>query len=322
MPEPRCWVVTEGHVGLVNQARGLAEAAGFEPEVKSVGLRFPWTLVPPRLMLPPLGALARHGQRLAPPWPDLLISCGRHGAVAAMAVRRASGGRTFTVHVQDPQVDPRRFDLVVAPEHDRRPALAAGDNVIFTRAALHRVTPERLAAAAAACGGRFAHLPRPLVAVLIGGTSRRHRLSAGVARRLAASLAAMARAHGAGLLVTTSRRTGAGNEAILRQGLEGVPAVIWDGQGENPYFAFLGLADAMVVTSDSVSMISEACSTGKPVYVADLDGGSRRFTRFQRGLEQAGMVRPFDGTLAEWRYDPPDDTARAAAEICRRMGLA
>src|SRR5262249_51919797 len=136
---------------------------------------------------------------------------------------------------------------------------------------------------------------------------------------LADQLASLARRHGAGLLVTPSRRTGAAGERILRERLAEVPAYIWDGSGENPYFAMLALADAVIVTEDSVSMVTEAASTGKPVHVVPLEGGSRKFLQFHRLMREAGVTRPFAGTLESWRYEPPNDTARAAAEIHRRL---
>jgi mitochondrial fission protein ELM1 len=140
---------------------------------------------------------------------------------------------------------------------------------------------------------------------------------------LAESLVALARHHGAGLMVTPSRRTGADNEAILRARMREVPSVVWDGQGENPYFGFLGLADAIIVTCDSVSMISEACSTGKPVYLVALEGESARFRKFHEALLRAGMVRRFedrtDDGLDHWSYPPLDDTRMVAAEVRRRL---
>ncbi|MBT5646243.1 MAG: hypothetical protein HOJ41_00140, partial [Rhodospirillaceae bacterium] len=97
------------------------------------------------------------------------------------------------------------------------------------------------------------------------------------------------------------------------------PCWFWDGSGDNPYFGLLGLADAIVVTADSVSMVSEACATGKPVHVIELDGGSAKFARFHEALRRAGITRPFNGTLESWTYDAPDDTARVAAEIVHRI---
>jgi len=202
----------------------------------------------------------------------------------------------------------------VVPRHDH----LRGDNVMVTTGALHRVTPAVIAAAAARLGPTFAALKRPLVAVLVGGDNGAYRMDAAAATRLGAQLATLADS-GAGLLVTPSRRTGAANEVILRQALAGHSAFIWDGSGENPYFALLGLADAIVATPDSVSMVSEACSTGKPVYIAELPGGSRKFDDFHRGLREDGLTRRFDGRLERWSYPPLDDTARVAAEAWRRL---
>lgn len=311
----RAWCLTEGHAGMESQVLGLAEAMGCEVVLKTVRLRPPWNYIPPALALPPRTALTADSDALDPPWPDVLITCGRRSVGLSIALKRRSGGRIFTVHIQDPHVSPARFDLLAVPAHDR----LRGENVIATRAAVHRVTPEKLEAAAARIAPALAHLPRPLVAVLIGGSSRRHRLAPDAVRDICEGLAALARQYGAGLAVTPSRRTGAENEAILHRHLAALPAVVWDGTGENPYFGYLGLADAIVVTGDSVSMVSEALSTGKPIHVIEIDGGSGRFDAFHRSLRDAGLTRPFTGRLEQWCYTPPDDTARIAAEAHRRM---
>lgn len=312
---PSSWIVTDGSTGMENQCLGLAEALGLPATVKRLSIRQPWRRLPPLLWVRPLSAIAPAGDQLAPPWPDLLISCGKRSVAPAVAIRRASAGRTFAVHIQDPQVPPHRFDLVIAPEHDR----LRGDNVILSKAAIHRVTAEGLSAAAEQVGNRFDHLPRPRVAVLIGGSNGRLRLTPAVTERLSRRLLALTRDHGAGLMVTPSRRTGAENEAVLRRELSEAPALVWDGTGENPYFAFLALADAIVVTGDSVSMVSEACSTGKPVYVADLEGRSRRIEAFLATLRSAGMARTFDGRLETWTYPAPNDTAAAASAVRQRL---
>ena len=300
---------------MENQCLGLAEALGMTPVVKRIVARFPWSVLPPQLWFAPLSAPGADGDRLAPPWPDLLIATGRATVAPSIAIRRASHGRTFAVQIQNPTVDPGRFDVVVAPAHDR----LAGDNVITTVGALHRVTEARLAADAKRFRPRLRHLPRPLVAVLIGGGNAHYRMTPAVAGRLADDLVRLAVVHKAGLMVTPSRRTGRRNEELIRDKLARLPAEIWDGSGENPYFAYLGLADAVVVTSDSVSMVSEACATGKPVYVFDLDGGSKKFRSFHAELRARGITRPFTGELSQWTYEPLDDMRRVADEVGRRM---
>jgi mitochondrial fission protein ELM1 len=313
-----CWIITEGHAGMEAQCRGLADALHLTPVIKRVRIRRLWSLVPKRLWFAPLQTLAADSDRLDPPWPDLVISCGSASAPLAAAIRLASGGRTRAVHIQDPRIDPQLFDLIIAPRHDG----LSGANVLQSKAAIHPVTPQKLAEGARQWRPTLSKLPQPMIAVLIGGSNGRHRLTTDVVRRLADDLAALARQTGGSLAVTPSRRTGAENEAVLRERLQGVPAFIWDGKGENPYFGLLGLADAIVVTEDSVSMTSEAVATAKPVYVAALAGESRRLRRFHRMLMDDGITRPFDGSFASWTYEPPDDTAHAAAEIRRRFGWA
>ena len=310
-----CWVLSDGKPGMRNQCIGLAEALGVGFAVKTIRARLPWRILPPQLWLSPLSAPGSEGDGLRPPWPELLIATGRQTVALSLAIKRAIAERTFTVQIQNPAHALARFDLVVAPRHDE----LAGDNVIVTEGALHRVTAERLAQEGEQFRALLEHLPRPLVAVLIGGSNRQYRFTRDGARRLAAGLADLGRRHGAGLAITTSRRTGAANERLLRDALGEADAYFWDGAGANPYFGFLGLADAIVATSDSVSMVSEACATGKPVYIFDLDGGSGKFRRFHGNLRRRGMTRAFTGTVESWSYEPLDDTGRVADEIRRRM---
>lgn len=102
---------------------------------------------------------------------------------------------------------------------------------------------------------------------------------------------------------------------LLQKRLAGLSAKIWDGAGENPYFAYLALADAFLVTADSVSMISEAAATGKPIHILDLDGGNAKFALFHQIMRNAGITRAFAGRIEEWSYPVPDDTARAGAAL-------
>jgi len=315
--ELTCWVVSDGRAGIEIQCRGLAEAIGLQPVVKRIKARAPWRWLPPAFWFDPLRRLAPSGDRMQPPWPDLLIGTGRLAVAPNLAVRRASRGGTFTVQIQDPKVALDHFDVVIAPEHDR----LSGPNVIATRGSLHGITEARLAAAAAEWQAGIVQLPRPRVTVLIGGDSRTHRMTRQHAERLAAGLAALAREQGAGLLVTPSRRTGDATLAIVRAALAGLPAVIWDGSGANPYLGYLALADAFVVTGDSVNMICEAAYTGKPIHLAEIGGGTDKFERFHESMARAGIVRPFAGRVEQWRYAPLRETEAVAAELRRRLGL-
>lgn len=316
-PAPHCWVVTDGTIGMEIQCIGLAEAVGAAPEVKRICMPAPWRWLPPGLLLhdDPLARLDPRGDRLDPPWPELLISCGRQSVAPAAALRRAAGDACFAIHIQDPKVPLDCFDLIAAPRHDR----LSGPNVIETTGGLNRLTAPRLAEAAARLAPRLAHLPARRVAVMIGGNNRVYRFTPAVARRLAAQLADLVRSEGVALLITPSRRSDPGTIAILREALAGLPVEIWDGTGENPYFAFLALAEALVVTGDSVNMVTEAASTGKPVFVVELEGGSAKFRRFHETLRAAGIARPFAGRLERWNYTPLRDTVAVAAAVRRHL---
>ena len=313
-----CWVVTDGKPGMENQCLGLVEAMGLVATVKRLHLHRLWRELGLKLDWSPGFALKRNG--IVPPWPDLLIASGRTSVVASLYVKAASGGRTFTVQIQRPVVSIDRFDRVIVPQHDQ----LRGENVILMSGALHRVTPELLRSEAARLAPRVAHLPQPYVAVMLGGGStaisplRRwsaYRLGRKQLTEIADQLVALARNEDVGLLVTASRRTDPADLAHFRAILRGCPAVIWDGRGENPYFGILGLANSFIVTCDSVNMISEACSTDKPVQIIKLPGRSQKFARFHQNLMAADRIRYFNGTLAHWHPEPLREKERVAALV-------
>jgi mitochondrial fission protein ELM1 len=232
---------------------------------------------------------------------------------------KRDGHRVVTVFVQNPGIAPSHFDLVIAPEHDR----VVGENVISTRGALHRITRERLEQGAAKLLPRVAHLPRPYISVLIGGANASYSFGREEMQKLADALIRAARESGGSLLITASRRTGEENRALLQSALAGTPSFLWDGEGDNPYFGLLGLADHIVVTNDSVSMVSEAVATGKPVHVFALPAKagqsrkSRKFARFHADMAKAGWTRPFQGALQEYDRPPAHQETLRAAEAVR-----
>ena len=309
---PTSAVICEDLVGLRAQALGLAEAAGLAPEMRIFEPLRPWRWIASSLWPAPLSAVPR--ETTAAPLPDIAVSCGGKGG-AVIAALRKRGPRA--VQVQDPRIHPRRFDLIVTNRHDG----LSGPNVVIVRTAIHRANAARLAEEAERWRPRLGHLPRPLVAVLVGGSNGRYRLDAAVGTELASKLACMIRADRAGVALTPSRRTDPAVVRLLRERLEPLGGWVWDGGGENPYFGLLGLADAIIATQDSVSMISEAVATSAPVMVAPLPGRSRRQNQFVRGLVGDGRVRPFAGRLEMWPVQPMDDTPEAAAEMRRRLGF-
>lgn len=297
--------------GLRAQAIGLVEAAGFAIDSRVIAPKRPWNLLSPMLWPDPRCAI--EPAALAAPEGDLLVGAGGAAARLVATLRRPD---LPAVIIQHPRMDPDRFDAIIAAKHDD----LTGPNVIVTRTALHRVTAERLAAARTEWMPRFAHLPRPLVAVLVGGSNGRYRLDTGAARDLAGGLATMMDHDRVGVMLTPSRRTDAAARAILADALTPRGAYVWDMQGENPYFGMLAAADVIVATADSVSMVSEAVATEAPVLLARLPGKSTRIGAFMDDMRRSGRVRDFAGRFDLWPVSPLNDTPMAAAELRRLLG--
>lgn len=305
----QCWIVTEGMAGTENQCLGVAEALCVTPVVKRISLRQPWKTLSPllgfemaRTFTPELGG---------PPWPDLLLASGRKSIAASRYIKRASGGKTFTVQIQDPRIASTAFDLVAVPEHDP----ARGENVIVTIGAPNRITDLGLAKAKTDFAPLFAMMPAPHIAVLLGGNSKAHTMTPALMEALGRRLAGLQ----GSLIITASRRTGDAERTAFLKGLGDHPHWFWDGQGPNPYHGMLAWADYLLVTSDSVSMLSDAATTGKPVYMIPLDGGSPRFDAFHQNMLKHGIIRRFEGRLESWHYEKLADSARIAREIETRM---
>lgn len=304
-----CWVVTEGTVGMENQALGLAERLALPAVVKRVKLAPPWRWLAPQSFGNPIRQMTSDSTRLTPPWPRLVIGCGRQSIPAVIAIKRASGGRTITVQCQHPRVDPANFDLVIPPEHDG----LTGANVLPILGSPNRIARERLAEARKQFASLFEPLRTPRLGVLVGGPSRAYTFGTPEAERLGSALAALS--DEITPMVLVSRRTGDANIACINDALSGTRAWIWDGTGENPYLGALAWADAFLVTADSVNMACDAATTGKPVHIFPLPGGSQKFTMFHDSMQKRGISRMFRGRIEQWDYAPLDETGRAAARI-------
>lgn len=312
-PLRRIWAITTGEAGMRSQVLGLGEALGLPFEEKIVAARPPFSYLPPYLLPEPKWAIRDADKVLAPPWPDLVISCGRRSVYAALAIRNASHGQTKLVHIQYPIGAVQAFDLVIAMRHDA----VDGENVLNVDTALHRVTPIKLVEGARAWREHFAKLPRPLIGVVLGGRNRNYRFTPEIADGFITQLIELQKSMQVGIVVTPSRRT---EPEIVERfnafGGETPGVMVWNGAGENPYFGILGLADALIVTSDSVSMVSEAIATGKPVAVVALSGQAKRHEQFIENMINRGAISRFHGVIPPGpRERQPDPTALAVKRI-------
>lgn len=314
-------MLTPGEAGMRSQALGLAEAVGLPVTEKRIVIGPPWPWLPGGLLPMPLSALDPTSDPLSPPWPRLVVACGRRSIGPALAVKRQSRGRTLAVYVQNPEMARAKFDLVAAMPHDD----VRGANVVTVRTALHPITQQRLTAARDEWRTRLAPDGAPLLGVLVGGDNSSYRLSAAVAARLVRILRSAA-GHGLKPVVTPSRRTGEDTKHMLANALAGgALGSMWDETGPNPYIGILALADRLIVTGESISMISEALATGRPVHVLPLEGHGRRHDQFLREIVEKRLVSPVEGDDLDWSFagQPPiEATAEPARRVRAMLGLA
>ncbi len=272
---PRVWALTSYRCGENTQILALAQALGLPYEVKRLAYRA-HDFLPGLLRRPSLSGIDRGASSpLAPPWPDLLISAGMRNEPVCRWIKQQSP-HTRLVHIGRTWAAPEHFDLIVTTPQYRLPAR---DNILHNITTMQRIDECLLSAAARSWAPRLAHLPGPYLAVMIGGNSGPYTFGPRAARRLAAAVNRLWGKTGGSLLVSTSARTPPAAIDALAAAID-CPLHLYRWRAEdpdNPYLGFLALAQAIVVTSDSIAMLSEACATGKPLHIFDMKQGSGDF---------------------------------------------
>jgi hypothetical protein len=303
--KPNVWVLAGDKPGDNAQLLSLATALEWPFEVKQLrfrGSRSRLVALVGREQFP-LDKAAT--SPLAAPWPDLVLGCGQRSVAVALRIRRKAGPSVRLVWLGRPRVDLDRFDLILTTPQYRVPAHR---NVVHLALPLHQADHAAWDRAAADWQGRFSALPRPWIAVLVGGSAVPFVFDVATARRLAGQASDLARAEGGSLLVSTSRRTPANAARALSDALT-APAYVhhWSpGGGPNPYLAYLALADAFIVTGDSASMLTEACSTGKRVWIADLPEQRSLRSRAKNILRHSVLAAAPGLTKRGWIRNPRD----------------
>ena len=284
-----CWVITEGKAGMISQALGIAEAIDFQKIVtKRVCYNLPWSLFPANFGLNSPRFLSKSSDSILPPWPDVLITCGRQALGVSLYIKEQSKGKTFTICTQDPRINLKYFDLVIPMEHDN----VSGSNVIISKLTPHKVTQKKLDEGKKLHKGLFLKKKKPYLVVLLGGSSNRYKMKSAACLDVIIKLESILANSNGSLFITPSRRTPAQLIKMIGDTFgNNDRVVIIDHTKNNPYFGLLGMADCIFVTDDSVSMISEACSTGKKIYILPLLNHSRgKNKEFASNLAKSQIV--------------------------------
>ena len=324
-----CWLVFDSEKkGSENQCRGLAEALGFEnyllkPLSKSIFLK----LIPRRFWAFFLRFKKEFLQDMSEEnVPDLLISSGTRASAVAAYIKQKTSKPTKLINILNPRLPFDLFDLIVTPEHDH----LKGPNILRTLGSVHGVTPQKLEQEKIKFTTQFKEIQSPIVVLLLGGPSQSFKMKKGAFETLGQQVAHLYRAHqqntpGPHFLVSFSRRTPDDFKAAFLKETKGIPLDIYDpltSKKENPYFAYLALADHLIVSADSISMVAEACATGKPVQVIGSSSKMpRKFREFHKALEVQQSTKPFKGSLEKWDVVPLNETQRIAKEIKEKFGL-
>ncbi len=329
---PRVWLIIGDKAGDNAQVQAVAEALNWPIEVKHLVFQTPYQQGKPKFK-PSLEHLdCALSDPLTPPWPDLILTIGRRPAMAALWIKQQSGGRTKVVLLGRPKGYFSQFDLVVTSAQylvTHRP------NVVKLTLPLLKVNEKALAEAVSVWRDRLAHLPRPLIAVLVGGETKPYRFDVKVARKLLEEVQAVC---GQGTLyLSTSRRT-PGEVVETLQALKPNNALLYryglDKPEDNPYLALLGLADGCIVTADSISMMVEVLRLRKPLAIFSLPVrgkmrlefkrfflsllGGRDFSAFHRLLFERGWAVPLG--QGQFPYLPPRlELSEELPDVVRRI---
>lgn len=314
------WVLADDRPGNVAQCLGVAECLG-EP-FRIVNVRYNllgrWHNF---LVGAHRHAMTRESRaELTPPWPKLAIAAGRRTAPLALWLKRKHGTRL--VQIMDPGWPGRsKFDLIAAPRHDDLPE---AENVIHTLGSCHRASPALLKAEGEKWLPRLAHLPRPWLVLSVGGATKDYDFPVFRAQQMMAQTLTLARAQGASILVTTSRRTGPKLEAAIQALLpDGSYFHPWRDGDENPYLGMVALADTIVATGDSMNMCSEACANGGAVYIFCPPGMvNDKHARLHDLLFELGYARPLGDDTTPWRHPHLNAAEEVAREVHKRGLLA
>lgn len=320
----RIWALLDERQGNTNQTLGVAEALGVPFEIKKIVFneltRLP-NFISNRTTI---GMSKESAAQLAAPWPDITITTARRLGLVASYIKWKNPS-TFIAQIQWPGWPASHFDLIAAPVHDNvRPA----NNVFTTVGAPHRVTKDIIIQDANVWRSTVSHLTAPRIAVLVGGNAGSYTFTLQHAKTLAIYASNMVQSLHGSLLMTTSRRTGdEATNVLLKCTTASNYFHVWNDKSptkNNPFYGFLGLADAIIATGDSISMCSEACATGKPVFIfSSPEFVSPKHQMFIDELYKRGLARPLveNGNVIFTPTAPLNDSLDVASEIKKRCNF-
>ena len=303
-------LLTQGMHGMISQVEGLAKALGLSFRHETIQLNKFWNFFPPKLTPVFDGILNKKFVCDA----RVIISCGRKSVIPSILLKKRFKKEIFNIHVQDPKVNLNNFDSIICPEHDD----LYGDNVVKTKGAIHYLTNNEIQK-------NINYLQpnqgdKKVVTFILGGPNKYYSFSEKQMDRIFAKIKNMFVSSKYKLVVIPSYRT---PENILKLAFNyfNQDHLVIKERDKKAYLSSLGLADTIIVTCDSTSMISEAAITGKPVYVAQMSHKKsiHRFEKFYKLFKDLGIIRDLEDKIEHWTYSGLDEVNRAASIVKEKM---
>jgi len=311
MLELKALLLTQGMHGMVSQVEGLAKALGLNYKHQKIELKSFWNFIPPRIS--PISENLVKNKFVCDC--KVIISCGRKSVIPSIALKKRLGNEIFNIHIQDPKISFKYFDLIVSPDHDN----LKGENIINTTGAIHYLTKKEIMD-----NSQYLAIEKDkrkeLVAFIIGGPNKYYKYSEKQIHELFNKVKTLFTPDKFKIIVIPSYRT---PENILKMAFNTfnddhhVVKTI----DKKAYLSALAISNYIVVTCDSTSMISEAAITGKPVYIAMMKSfkPTGRFKKFYSQLRDLGITRELGNSVENWSYNKLSEVTRIAPIIKTKM---
>ena len=313
MKRLKALLLTEGMHGMISQVEGMAKALNAEYSHKIVRLSFPWNLIPPKFS--PISEIVLKDKMSINENEnfDLIISCGRKSIIPSILIKKKNP-KIFTIHVQNPKVSFKNFDAIIAPEHDG----LEGDNIYSSKGAVHYITESEINKAKPYLYNKIKS--EKVVSLILGGPNKYYKFEKDQLIKIFNLIKSEFVSKGYKIIVIPSMRTPI--ESIKLSAKEmGSYGYVVNKVDKQAYLSAYGLADYVVVTCDSISMISEAATSGKPIFVAHMKEkkNNYRFKRFFKLFKTMGIIRDLGEKIENWTYQRHNEAERIAATLKNKI---
>ena len=305
-------LLTQGMHGMISQVEGLAKALDIDFTHHTVELNNFWKMIPPKLT--PVSQNVY--KKIYIDDCDVIISCGRKSVIPSIHLKKISNKKVFNIHIQDPKVDLNNFDFIVAPEHDG----IQGQNVISTKGAIHYLSESEISENKDYLSSLIKKDERKIWTLILGGPTKYYDYSTKNMKNIFLTLYKLLKKHSFQLVIIPSMRTPINTINYAKEFFGENHTVIMD-VDKKAYLSALAIAESIVVTCDSSSMISEAALTGKPIYIANIlpKKNDKRFQRFRNLFRELNITRNLGEEVENWNYQKLDETNRVASIINQKI---